>query len=89
VIIDDKKEQKENSKFVKNAVRDEGIRDLIAQHYNDIITEDKVNLQKQNESIALKLYQNNFKEREFFSIRKREKPFEKALSSKDSGEEDE
>ena len=88
-IIDDKKEQKENSKFVKNAIKSNDIRKIIVKHYNDIIHEDKANIVRQNQSIALKLYQGSAGNK-YFNVRANKSITKKdALDSDDENEDKE
>lgn len=47
-IIDDKNEQEENQKFVKKAMNDKNIRNIIVKHYKDLVNEEKHNQKRQN-----------------------------------------
>ena len=57
-----------NQKFVKQAIQSDTVRGVIVNHYNDIITDEKQQLQANNKSIALKIAQSRVEAREYFAV---------------------
>ena len=56
----DKAEQQINEQFIKDAINNNLTRKNIIKHYNDIIQEEQINVQKTNKSLALKLAPQSF-----------------------------
>lgn len=61
-IMRDKAEQQINEQFIKDSINNEITRQVIVDHYDQIIKDEKDNFKKTHESIALRLVSNNIEE---------------------------
>mmetsp|Transcript_5915 Transcript_5915/g.10087 ORF Transcript_5915/g.10087 Transcript_5915/m.10087 type:complete len:219 (+) Transcript_5915:144-800(+) len=74
-IVKDKMSFVENQKFIKNKINDQETRNLIINHYKDIVQEEKDIYRKQKKSIALRLVNDSFNPHNSFKIHEtRKKP---------------
>ena len=58
----DKAEQQINEQFIKDSINNQITRQVIVDHYDQIIKDEKDKFKKTNESIALRLVSNNIEE---------------------------
>ena len=56
---------------MKEAIFNDNLRKLIVNHYNDIVAEDQANQKRQNKSLALKLFNKDAVQRDFFNVREK------------------
>jgi CRP-like cAMP-binding protein len=61
-ILKDKAEQQVNEQFVKDSINNDMTRQVIVDHYENIIKEEKDKFTKTHESIALRLLSNDIEE---------------------------
>jgi hypothetical protein len=69
----DKAEQQINELFVKDAISNNYTRKNIVKHYNDIIQEESINVQRTNKSLALKLAPMSYLSRVNFAVADKKK----------------
>lgn len=58
----DKAEQQINEQFIKDSINNQITRQVIVDHYEQIINEEKDKFKKTHKSIALRLVSNNIEE---------------------------
>ena len=61
-ILKDKADQQINEQFVKDSINNDITRKIIVDHFENIVKEEKDNIKKTHESIALRLISNDIDE---------------------------